>query len=1265
MHDSNRLWKWVLIVVLTALAVLVLYPPQDKLKPGIDLAGGTSLIYEIDDTGMTQGEKSGLADRLISVLRKRVDPNNQFNIIWRPIGNNRIEIQMPRPPKEAAERRAKFEEEREVIRQKNVTRTDIEKALALDGEARDQALAELVRGVESRKVLLDQVVTAKSSYDDARGQSNFEAEDAAYQNYVDAIERVVATNLTVGRLGDVLALSGDAREGEVKRLKADYPAYASSIDATVDAYDQWIDKRGSLEDPSDLKRLLRGAGVLEFRILAEKDPATGTLKDPKASLQQDVATYIDQLQKRGPRPKAGDRYAWYPVEDIEGFMQLRPREQLENKLASTPLVVEKYAGKYYVLAYIVDEQDNSHGLVHKGGDWALKRAYPSRDMSTGRPSVQFELDPAGGMRFAQVTSANVDRQLSIFLDGVAMSHATILGQIGARGSITGDFTQERVQELVRFLEAGALPARLRETPLLEKNVGPTLGLRNRQMGMNAAIYGLLAVGLFMLLYYWYVGILADVALALNLLLVLAIMALLEATFTLPGIAGLLLTVGMAVDANVLIFERIREEIERGVVLKRAIKTGYDKALSTIVDANLTTLITCVILGYVGSEEVKGFAMTLGFGIVTSMFTALFVTRVILNTLVDAGMVKSLPMAHIIRRPNVDWLGLRRMFWPISLVIAIGGFSLFLFVSMADREAMYDIEFLGGTGVQIELSDGVTLTAEEVRAAVSGKGGEWPGQDATDWLKEAAGELRNAKVEAENTPGVFTVQADKLAPEEIDVLLHASFESSLAMGGFSRRGDTAVFETKAHITTTESGGTESEQALTLDEFKAGVAGAATYAEQAAARLAGARIQTVSEVGEPVASGSAFEIITVESNKEIVRTAVLRALGDNLKIERPINYTVYTDPNLAPTGSFPIRQDDKFLGDAIGLDAPQSVLEYRGGVAMVFDELDPPQTTADIDQRIKEMKLQPQFQEFESRDYQVFGLNPAGENSKGQMRYNRIALTVRDDSLIYEDDPQRWEEDLATAELEQAKEAFSAEKTLRKVVQFAPSIASQAQHRAAIAMGLALAAIVAYVWIRFGTMQYGLAAIVALVHDVSITLGLMALINWFTPGGLHFRIDMAMIAALLTVVGYSLNDTIVVFDRIRENRGKSGKLTANLINTSINMTLSRTLLTSTTTLVAVVFLFVMGGPGVQSFSFALLVGIIVGTYSSVGIAAPLLRSPKLLYSIIYALVGLGVVGLVQLVGENVVASLIMAAIMATVLGLAANIQRKTGSFDAIPA
>ncbi|NOX57351.1 MAG: protein translocase subunit SecD [Planctomycetes bacterium] len=1264
MKEQNRMWKWGLVVFLTAGAVWALYPPEAKLKPGIDLAGGTSLIYEFDTTGMRANDKIGLAERAMEILKSRVDPNSQFNLIWRPIGNNRLEIQMPRPPKHARERREAYEAARGKVKARNLTRLEVEQALA-STENRESAMKALVRGVEGREEKLQATAAAWDAYLAARAGGDIAAELTAQDTYGEAIDAALATNLRLGRLTDVVSLrKRKLRDEELTKLREAYPAYVEDIDSTLDAFNVWTaGGKGSLEDPADLKRLLRGAGVLEFRILAERDLSDPSkLTDPSnISMKESIAKYTEQLSKRGPRPRAGDNYEWYEIDDFVPFMQAKTMEEAERVIPTGTAVIEKYAGKFYVLAY-ADDGSATYGLTQNSQDWELKRASVSKDMARNTPTVNFVLDPRGGSQFAQVTKYNLKRQLAILLDGHAISHATINTVIGQSGEISGDFTLQRVRDIVKKLEAGSLPARLKETPLQEKNTGPSLGEKNREMGMKAAFGGLLSVVVFMLAYYWFAGVLADIALILNILFVLAVMATMEATFTLPGIAGLLLTVGMAVDANVLIFERIREELDRDVTLRKAVKAGYEKAFSTIVDANLTTLITCVILGYVGSEEVQGFAMTLGFGIVTSMFTALFVTRLILTSLMDIGVVKSLKMMNLIRRPNIDWIAMRRMFWPVSSVSVILGLGAFVWVGSTNKEEIFDIEFLGGTSIQIDLADGVEMTAEDARNAMTGKK-DYAGKGATDWLNNAADALKNATVSAGSRAGEFIVKADGLKPAEINVLLRTTFEDHLALGGFSVSGGAASFVTKA--TSKEIDSTDGEEdsdaiedvVVDMETFKKGLAEAADYTKFAVKRLSSARIQTVSDVGAHTSEGHAFEVVTVEPNKELVRAAIIGSLGDKLKVMRPVSFTLVTDDQLAPTGMYPIREDSDFLGQVIGNDSPNDIRAYKGGVALVFDQLAPPQSMKEINQRFREMRLQPQFEKYDARDYTVFGLASTGGGTGGEEKFSKIALVVVDESLLYSDDATKWEDLLAKPEFEQATEALSAEKSLRKVVQFAPQMASQTQQRAIISLVLALGAIVAYVWIRFGTMQYGLAAIVALVHDVSITLGVITLADTLGIG--DFRIDLAMIAALLTVVGYSLNDTIVVFDRIRENRGKLNKLSSNMINNSINMTLSRTLLTSMTTLLAVVFLFFWGGPGVHGFSFALLCGVIVGTYSSIGIAAPMLQNPRLLHTVIYVLICVGVIGVAFVSVDNRTFVAVVSVIMVVLLFFAIRTERKAGA------
>ena len=253
----------------------------------------------------------------------------------------------------------------------------------------------------------------------------------------------------------------------------------------------------------------------------------------------------------------------------------------------------------------------------------LVDAQPNFDQ--GRPVVAFRFDSIGGQRFGRVTAENVNRPFAIVLDGKVISAPVIQSPIlGGSGIITGSFTVQEVHDLALLLRAGALPAPL--TVLEERTVGPGLGADSIAAGKLASIIGLILVVVFMIIAYGIYGVMADIALLINLALVVGVLSALQATLTLPGIAGIVLTLGMAVDANVLIFERVREEVDLGRSPLSAMDAGYRRAMTTIVDSNLTTLFAALFLYVFGSGPVKGFAVTLAVGIVTSMFTAIMVTR---------------------------------------------------------------------------------------------------------------------------------------------------------------------------------------------------------------------------------------------------------------------------------------------------------------------------------------------------------------------------------------------------------------------------------------------------------------------------------------------------------------------------------------------------------------------------------------------------------------------------------------------------------------
>jgi len=288
-----------------------------------------------------------------------------------------------------------------------------------------------------------------------------------------------------------------------------------------------------------------------------------------------------------------------------------------------------------------DDEDGVHYVVEKrvmvSGEM-LETATASFDQNN-RPAVSFTLNATGAKRFGRVTGQNIGRPFAIVLDGKVVSAPTIQGQIFGNGQITGAFSVAETNELALILRAGALPAPL--TVLEERSIGPGLGADSVQAGEIAAVVGLALVIVYMLLSYGLFGALADIALMVNIILILAALSALQATLTLPGIAGIVLTMGMAVDANVLVFERIREELRRGRSVMAAIDGGYQRAISTIVDSNLTTLFAALFLYLFGSGPIKGFAVTLAIGIVTSLFTAVMVTRMLIVLWLERKRPKSL------------------------------------------------------------------------------------------------------------------------------------------------------------------------------------------------------------------------------------------------------------------------------------------------------------------------------------------------------------------------------------------------------------------------------------------------------------------------------------------------------------------------------------------------------------------------------------------------------------------------------------------------
>lgn len=599
------------------------------------------------------------------------------------------------------------------------------------------------------------------------------------------------------------------------------------------------------------------------------------------------------------------------------------------KLAIAGNVPEGYELKY-------SQENNEPMLLEKDavltGEALTDAQMHFSQAEFNEPVVSLKFNAQGAKKFAEITAANVGRRLAIVLDGKVQSAPNIREAIpSGEAVISGRFTIEAAQDLALVLRVGALPAPMYIEE--QRTVGPLLGQDSINKGVRASIIGLAFIFIFMAVYYLLSGLIADVALLFNLFMITGSLGLLpyifpgiSATLTLPGIAGIALSLGMAVDANVLINERIREEQAAGKPLRNAIALGYDRAFSAIFDSHLTNLIAAFLLFQFGTGAIRGFAVTLTIGIIASLFTAVVVTRTILEILLHTGKLKTLPMLHMLKETKIDFVGKRKFCYAFSLILIIVGLTSFF---MKGPKA-YGIDFSGGQ------------------------------------LQEYS---------FKNLPEI----------EKIRQLLNG-----LELGD-----------------------------VTIQQFK---------------------------------------------------------------------------------------------------DNPRAVL---------------------------------------------------------------IRTAQNKSSLI-------------TAKL---KEAFPNEDIqMLRIEHVGPIAGKHLKNKAFLATFWSMIGILIYVAFRFKHFEFALAGVIALLHDVLIALGFLSLTGR--------QIDLLSVTAFLTIAGYSISDTIVIYDRVRENARLNRKMgLRELINLSVNQTLSRTIITAGVTLLTVLAIFLYGGEVLSNFSFALLIGFFFGAYSTVFIASPL--------------------------------------------------------------
>ena len=539
-------------------------------------------------------------------------------------------------------------------------------------------------------------------------------------------------------------------------------------------------------------------------------------------------------------------------------------------------------------------------------------------------TVQMKFDSEGAKKFGQITEANVGHRFAIVLDGVIQSAPSIRTAIyGGNAIITGKFQEQEARGLASVLENPLqTPVSVEE----ERSVSPTLGLDSIRSSIFAGLLGLAITLVLVMVYYKFAGLIANVVLIVNIILLMGALTMFNFVLTLPGIAGIILTIGLAVDASVLIYERLREELALGKSLKIALQAAYDKAFSSILDANVTTLITAAILFWKASGPIKGFAISLTLGIFASLFTALIVGRNLFTWFVETGKVKRVSMLHLIAPQHINFLGKGFLAAMLSLALLIAGATAF--VIRGDRN--FGVDFKGGD--LLSLSAAKTVQVAQVRDAL--------------------------------------------------------------------------------------------QPLGLDN-------------------------------EPIQQ-------SIEANRSFITLRL--PLHTSEKVNRAIQEHI-------PNGQFKVEREER-VGALVG----------------------------------------------------------------GELARNSL-----------------W------------------------------------------ALGIGIFGILLYVTFRF-ELSFAIGAIVALLHDVFMTVGIFSLFGR--------ELTLTMVGAVLTIAGYSINDTIVVYDRIREGlaSGRRGSI-EQIMNESINQTLSRTILTSTVTLIPILCLFFFGGAVLQDFSLAIIIGVVVGTYSSIFIASPI--------------------------------------------------------------
>ena len=823
-----------------------------------------------------------------------------------------------------------------------------------------------------------------------------------------------------------------------------------------------------------------------------------------------------------------------------------------------------------------------------------------------KPIVQFSFNAQGASRMSHLTSENLpvkdpgqesgrrSRQLGIILDNQIISAPNIQSQIAGNGQITGIDSQEEVDMIVSVLKAGRLPATLSTEPISEMSTGAQLGADTIERAQYAMLVSILLVMALMVYYYRFSGIVSVISLILLVLLTFAFMVSFNAAFTLPGLAGFVLTIGMVVDANILIYERIREETEAGNGVAVAVRTGFDKAFSAIVDSNITTALVGVILYTIGTQEIRGFAIILLVGIAISMFSIIYVGRGIFDLAVRSGMLREIRMRRILPKTNIPFMSYAKKTLMIAAVCVVACVLLVVARTngVAKASSLLDIDFLGGLNVQVlftEAQEGEDAVREKLQAA---------NEDFTDVVVTDV----TLKTDEENkllkrrysiiTPTPKKDAAEAAAEGEDDVN-----ESSKQIAEFKAAlteafpGQIMTRKVEFEILTDAAPAAEpapvpAAEPAPVPAAEPAPAPAAAYFSRPMDQMLVMSLMAQTPEAAPAAETPAAETPAAETPAAETPAAETPAVetpaAETPAVETPAAETPAAETPAAetPAEAAPQAKMVEIPEGMISVKVtfPQEMHDYAYMTSFVEDQL------------AKQGKV--------NVSYVVTNLN-------------KTRMTAEEESIP----AAEWLVHVGMT-LEEAQEFFTKMKTEIDQELLFPAastvgsaVASNMCWQGLFALVVSLIGIVLYIWLRFLKLSFGISSTMGLIHNITIALALVALSTWTASylGFLlidDFKISLTLLAAFLTLIGYSLNDTIVVFDRIRENRGKGQPLTKEIINKSLNDTLARTVMTSITTFIVSLALYIFGGESIHGFSFVMTVGIVVGTYSTIFVATPIL-------------------------------------------------------------